>query len=416
MTPQILMQVKRILCAALLALAASTVAHAGDIRIPLPKKSKTTPVQELNRQGVQALRKNQLEKAKGFFYKAYLYDPDDPFTLNNLGYISELEGEVDRAARFYELAAQGASSAVIDRASINNVEGKTVAEVAGVVPDKNIQINRENVAAIRLMSQGRAPEAEMLLRGTLQQEPGNPFTLNNYAVASEMEGDYERALQYYDAAAKTGSSETVIVTLDKSWRGKPVAEMAAEGARRVRERIEREQSLAAQVERLNLRGVSALNRNSLYDARQFFEQAYKLDPSNAFVLNNRGFLAEMDGDPESARFFYDKARRADDANARVGLANHQAAEGRRLFEVAGENDQKMDNKMTAAQQARRRNAGPALLKRRDNTVVEPTDSQNPQTQPQQEPEKLGPPQPPIPQLTPQSSPPQGTQAPQNQPQ
>src|SRR4029077_19708024 len=88
--------------------------------------------------------------------------------------------------------------------------------------------------------------------------------------------------------------------------------------RRVRERIEREQSLAAQVERLNLRGVSALNRNSLYDARQFFQQAYKLDPNNAFVLNNRGFLAEMDGDPESARFFYDKARRADDANARVG--------------------------------------------------------------------------------------------------
>ena len=72
------MQVKRILCAVLLAVAASTVAHAGDIRIPLPKKSKTTPVQELNRQGVQALRKNQLEKAKGFFYKAYLYDPDDP--------------------------------------------------------------------------------------------------------------------------------------------------------------------------------------------------------------------------------------------------------------------------------------------------------------------------------------------------
>src|SRR6476660_5801261 len=123
MTPKILMQVKRILCAAVLALAASTVAHAGDIRIPLPKKSKTTPIQELNRQGVQALRKNQLEKAKGFFYKAYLYDPDDPFTLNNLGYISELEGEVDRAARFYELAGQGGSRAVIDRDSRTDVEG-----------------------------------------------------------------------------------------------------------------------------------------------------------------------------------------------------------------------------------------------------------------------------------------------------
>ena len=140
-----------------------------------------------------------------------------------------------------------------------------------------------------------------------------------------MEGDYDKALKYYTAAAQSGSSEAAIVTLDRSWRGKPVVDMAAEGAKRVRERMEREQSLTAQVGRLNLRGVSALNRNSLYEARQFFEQAYKLDPNNAFVLNNRGFLAEMDGDPESASFFYEKARRAGDANTRVGFANNQGA-------------------------------------------------------------------------------------------
>src|SRR5215813_15443591 len=139
------MQVKRTICAAVLALTTATIAHAGDIRIPLPKKSKTTPVQELNREGVEALRKNQFEKARGLFYKAYLYDPDDPFTLNNLGYISELEGQVDRASRFYQLAGQGASSAVIDLASRKEVEGKTVTQVAGIVPDRNIQINRENV-------------------------------------------------------------------------------------------------------------------------------------------------------------------------------------------------------------------------------------------------------------------------------
>ena len=171
------MQVKRTLCAVLLVFTASTIAYAGDIRIPLPKRSKITPVQELNREGVEALRKNQFEKARGLFYKAYLYDPDDPFTLNNLGYISELEGQVDRAARFYQLAGQGASGAIIDRASTKDVEGKTVSQVAGIVPDQNIQINRENVEAIRLMSQGRAPEAELLLRGTLKIEPGNPFTL-----------------------------------------------------------------------------------------------------------------------------------------------------------------------------------------------------------------------------------------------
>ena len=400
---------KQTLCIAILAtIAAPAVVHAGDLRIPLPKGSKTTPVQELNRQGVEALRKNQFTKARGLFYKAYLYDPDDPFTLNNLGYISELEGQVDRAARFYQLAGQGASSAVVDRASTKAVEGKTVAEVAGNVPDKTIQVNRQNVEAIRLMSLGRAPEAELLLRSTLTLEPGNPFTLNNYAVANEMEGDYEKALQYYTAAAKTGSSETAIVTLNNAWRGKPVTEMAADGAKRVRERMSREQSLSAQVGLLNLRGVSALNRNALYDARQFFEQAYKLDPNNAFVLNNRGFLAEMDGDPESARFFYEKARHSDAANARVGFANNQSAEGRKLFEVAADNDQKMDTKMTAAQEARRRKAGPPQLKRRDNSIVQPP-TQAPQTR-QQEPERLGPPQPPVPQLTlPSSQPPQTTQ-------
>src|SRR6185312_10363718 len=147
------MSLKQTLCVPLLALVTSAVLYSADLRIPLPKGSKTTPVQELNRQGVEALRKNQFEKAKGLFYKAYLYDPDDPFTLNNLGYISELEGQVDRAARFYQLAGQGASSAVIDRASSKDVEGKTVAEVAANVPDRTMQVNRQNVEAIRLMSQ-----------------------------------------------------------------------------------------------------------------------------------------------------------------------------------------------------------------------------------------------------------------------
>jgi tetratricopeptide (TPR) repeat protein len=78
---------------------------AGDLRIPLPKKSKYTPVQKLNRDGVAAVEKHQYDKAKKLFYKAYLIDPNDPFTLNNLGYISELEGDIERIKgqrRYYE--------------------------------------------------------------------------------------------------------------------------------------------------------------------------------------------------------------------------------------------------------------------------------------------------------------------------
>ena len=79
--------------------------HAGDLKITLPKRSKLTPVQRLNQEGVEAVQKHHYEKATALFYKAYLYDPDDPFTLNNLGYISELNGQVDRAQHFYDMAA-----------------------------------------------------------------------------------------------------------------------------------------------------------------------------------------------------------------------------------------------------------------------------------------------------------------------
>jgi Flp pilus assembly protein TadD len=43
---------------------------------------------------------------------------------------------------------------------------------------------------------------------------------------------------------------------------------------------------------LNLRGVSALNHNDPQSAQKFFNDAYKLDPSNAFTLNNIGYVAK----------------------------------------------------------------------------------------------------------------------------
>src|SRR5579859_6652119 len=92
-------------------------ARAGDLKINIPKRSKLTPVQRLNREGVEAVRKHNYKKAEKLFYKAYLFDPDDPFTLNNLGYISELQGQLDRAQRFYALAAEQSSEAIVDQAS-----------------------------------------------------------------------------------------------------------------------------------------------------------------------------------------------------------------------------------------------------------------------------------------------------------
>ncbi len=85
---------KRIQFAACLTavISLSALAHAKDLKINIPKRSQLMPVQRLNREGVEAVNKHQFNKAKAVVYKAYLYDPGDPFTLNNLGYIASWMG------------------------------------------------------------------------------------------------------------------------------------------------------------------------------------------------------------------------------------------------------------------------------------------------------------------------------------
>jgi tetratricopeptide (TPR) repeat protein len=211
-------------------------------------------------------------------------------------------------------------------------------------------------------------------------DPRNTFTLNNLGVAKESRGDYEKALAFYVAAADSHSSEPVIVTLNHAWRGKPVSEMAADSARKLRERMHNAATDQAQAALLAVRGVSATNRNDWPAARQDFLRSYALDPDSAFSLNNVGYLAERDGDLETAQFFYAKARKAEHANDRVGLATRSSAEGRHLSAVITDSDQKVGDQIVLDNESTRRRSGPVELKHRDNTpVVESTESQQPRS-------------------------------------
>jgi Flp pilus assembly protein TadD len=345
------------------------VACAGDIKITLPSRSHLTPVQRLNQEGVEAIRKHGYEKAESLFYRAYLLDPDDPFTLNNLGYISELQGQVDRALRFYELAGQQATEAVIDRASSPRVQGRSIKEGL-LISDLRLQINHDNVVAVRMLSEGRAPEADLFLQKVLQKDPNNIFTLNNLGVAKEMEGESEAALKFYELAAATASNATAVVTLNRSWRGKPANEMAAQNLKNLQAREGNQSSVEARLAELNVRGVSAINRNDLRAADQDFREAFTLNPSNAFAVNNIGYLSEVEGDRETAQFYYDKAQTMPGANATVGLATRRAAEGAKLAQLASDNDAKVETKVSQQQEARRVQHEPILLLRRDNTPVQ----------------------------------------------
>ncbi len=335
------------------------------ITITIPKRSELTPVQRLNRAGVDATKKHEYNKAATLFYKAYLYDPSDPFTLNNLGYISEVQGELERARKFYALASEQGSNVNIDRSSAKQLEGKSMKFAFTSLQDIPMRVNRMNVDAIVLLSENRAFESVATLESAIKLDPLNPFTLNNLGVAYEAIGDYDNAMKNYITVAELHSLEPVVVTIDRAWRGRPISSMAAQSAKQLEERMAKMEPSQSHAEMFAVRGVEAENQNDWNSAREAFIHAYMLDPNNAFSLNNRGYVAERDGDPETAKFFYDKARKADDSSKRVGLATQVSAEGKKLTTVAIDSTQQVAVELNKNREDRHRQTGPIELTHRD---------------------------------------------------
>jgi tetratricopeptide (TPR) repeat protein len=185
-----------------------------------------------------------------------------------------------------------------------------------------------------------------------------------------------------------------------------VSEMAAESAHRLGKRLKDVDTPSAQAALLSVQGVSAANRNDWTQAREYFLRAYSLDPASAFSLNNLGYVSERDGDIETAQFLYSKAQKADDSDARVGLASRPDAEGQHLVAVAGDSQQKVEGQLNQYHAARRTETGDVELKRRDNGAA--PSPQTPPTPPAATPQQAPPAttQPPAPQTSAPQAPPQ----------
>jgi Flp pilus assembly protein TadD len=352
-------------CLAMQLFAGVTEAPASDLHIAVPQRSVSTPTQKLNRDGVAELKRGHREKAKRLFYRAYLLDPDDPFTLNNLGYVAELEGDADRALRYYALASRDQTNAVIDQSSEADLKGKPLHEAFQRVRNADQEASRINERAIVQLQAGHVLEARNLLQSVLPRHFQDPFLLNNLGYAMEAVGDIEGALRCYSAAAALHSKQPVVLTPRVQWRGRPISEVAAENAAAVSRQIARGEGVEAATARLNLRGVAALNDNNPSAAGEFFRQAYQRDSHNAFTLNNLGYVAELAGDRESAEMYYEAARTGRDANARVSYATRRDAEGHKIDALADDNQTDVEATLKAIQEAKRRARNPIALKRRD---------------------------------------------------
>ena len=354
----------------------------------LPRRSQLTPVQRLNREGVEAVKKHDYDKAQRLFYKAYLYDPADPFTLNNLGYISEISGELDRAQKFYQLAAQQGSNANIDMSNEKHLQGEPMKAALVDLKDVPMRVNRMNLDAMRMLQKNRGFEAVALLQQARSLDPRNAFTLNNLGVASESIGDLDSAIRYYQQAAELHSSEPAAVTLDPRWRGKSISTMARDSDKRLEKHMRNMDPAESKAVMLTMRGVHAANQNNWPAAREAFLQAYQLDPGSAFCINNRAYVAERQGDLESAQFFYEKARRAENAYSRIGLATAVDAQGQPLGIVAGDSTAKVDTALQVYSRERHQENAPVELTPR-GPAAQQQDRTSPTT-PQQNPQQQNP--------------------------
>lgn len=338
------------------------VPEAGAIEITIPRRSHLTPVQRLNREGVKAVQKHDYKKAEALFLKAYLYDPSDPFTLNNIGYISELEGNLLRAEKFYKLSAEQGSGAQISLSSAKQLEGQPMNEAFASLKSVPMRVNQLNLEAVEQIHQGRNQQALALLNKAIALEPHDAFTLNNLGVVNEAMGNFRTALKNYAAAANSPhASGKVVLALQKSSEGKPIGEVASESAKRLKARLERTGTVRAEAAALSLRGVAAANQNDWDAARADFLKAYSLDPESGFAMNNRGYVAEREGDLETAQFFYDKAQQAANASSKVGLATAQTAEGKRIRSVAVSSSRKVGAELTTYSEQRRKGNEPIEL-------------------------------------------------------
>jgi hypothetical protein len=178
-------------------------------------------------------------------------------------------------------------------------------------------------------------------------------------------------VRYYTHAASLHSDKTVVVTLDARLRGHAISQVAADNAIALHTRLQSERTTEARVARLNVQGVTALNRNDPAEARNYFTQAYDLDPSNAFAINNRGYMAEMDGDEETANDYYSASALSPGANQKATLTSHPQMQGKSLREVADSNDLVTQANLEAQQELRRRQGGAVELRHRDNSPIAP---------------------------------------------
>ncbi len=95
----------------------------------------------MNFLGVFAINRNDRAGARKYFEQAVALDPNDAFALNNMGYLSEMDGDRETADLYYQRAVTAERSAA-------RVTAATRREVLGMKLEQLAQENDRKVNAL----------------------------------------------------------------------------------------------------------------------------------------------------------------------------------------------------------------------------------------------------------------------------
>jgi Flp pilus assembly protein TadD len=90
----------------------------------------TSPTQDQLADGIKAYRDGDTRKFIQLTKKAHQMDPDDPYAINDMGVVYELEGNKTEALAHYKEAVQKAGDRVIRYSQVDKEEGRLLKVVA----------------------------------------------------------------------------------------------------------------------------------------------------------------------------------------------------------------------------------------------------------------------------------------------
>jgi Tfp pilus assembly protein PilF len=164
----------------------------------------------LNGRGLEAMRHDSLDAARGYFEAALRKDPRNSATLINLGSIAVREGDDTRAAVRFNQALGGRSAspghraaALYNLADINMRAGawaSAVSELRQSIALDNASGNAYNNLGYALVMGGQLNEARAELDSAIARFPGFGSLHKNAGMAAYRLGDNAGALQALDRA------------------------------------------------------------------------------------------------------------------------------------------------------------------------------------------------------------------------